>query len=56
MRALYCGTHKQDGMVNVDQERRSCNRGAHLKPRKMLEVVSPQCFMRLAVVAQQRRV
>ena len=26
MRALYCGPHKQEGMVNVDQERRTCNR------------------------------
>ncbi len=30
MRALYCGPHKLDGMVNVDQERRTCNRS---KPR-----------------------
>lgn len=30
MRALYCGPHKLDGMVNVDQERRTCNRGVHL--------------------------
>ncbi len=27
MRALYCGPHKLEGMVNVDQERRTCNRG-----------------------------
>ena len=26
MRALYCGPHKVEGMVNVDQERRTCNR------------------------------
>ena len=26
MRALYCGPHKREGMVNVDQERRTCNR------------------------------
>ena len=26
MRALYCGPHKLEGMVNVDQERRTCNR------------------------------